>query len=57
MSINLETVRTIDVHCHPFLANEDPYTEVEFLEKLSLSVLPGMFNKRIRGKTGTLYSG
>ncbi len=57
MSIDLTRVRTIDVHCHPFLPNERPYSEIEFLEELSLSVRPGMFDQKMTSKTGMMYSG
>lgn len=43
MSVQLQSVKTIDVHTHPFLANPEPYNVEEFLRKLSLSVIPNMF--------------
>ncbi|MGM8364483.1 amidohydrolase family protein [Virgibacillus sp. W0181] len=46
MHINLQQVKTIDVHCHPFSANEKLFTEVDFLEHLSLAVVPNMFKKK-----------
>lgn len=57
MSLDLSSVKTVDVHCHPFTANEKPYTETEFLEKLSLSVIPGMFDQKMTIGSTTLYSG
>lgn len=57
MVIDLEGVKIIDVHCHPFLQNERPYMESEFLEELSLSVRPGMFATKIKTKTDSMYSG
>ena len=57
MSIDLSTVKTIDVHNHPFLPNEKPYTETGFLEKLSLSVRKWDFGEKIKLDGDTLYPG
>src|SRR5699024_2102359 len=46
MNISLTDVKTIDVHCHPYLENPSPFSEIEFLEHLSLSVLPNMFQEK-----------
>lgn len=43
MSLSLKEVKTVDVHCHPYVENKEPFNETEFLNELSLSVLPGMF--------------
>lgn len=40
MKISLKDVQAIDVHAHPYLANEKPYTAEEFVRKLSLAVIP-----------------
>lgn len=55
MSLNLQPVKTIDVHCHPFRANEKPFNEVAFLEQLSLAVVPNMF--RAKGPLDVVYPG
>jgi predicted TIM-barrel fold metal-dependent hydrolase len=38
--VSLRDVQAIDVHCHPYVANRKPYTPEEFVNKLSLSVIP-----------------
>ena len=55
MRVNLQQVKTIDVHSHPFLANEKPFTEIEFLEHLSLAVVPNMFKEK--NSSENLYPG
>ncbi|MBM7702107.1 amidohydrolase family protein [Metabacillus iocasae] len=39
MKVTLKDVPAIDVHAHPYEANVAPYTEVEYVRKLSLSVV------------------
>ncbi|MEC5423236.1 amidohydrolase family protein [Virgibacillus sp. C22-A2] len=56
MGINLGEIKTIDVHCHPFIANEKPYREEEFLRVLSLSVIPDMFKAGNMNRNG-VYPG
>ena len=55
MRVNLQQVKTIDVHCHPFIENKKPFTEIEFLEHLSLAVVPNMFKEK--KNTDRLYPG
>lgn len=43
--VDLSHMKAVDVHCHPYTANEEPYTPEEYLKKLSLSVLPNMFQE------------
>ncbi|MGG0184988.1 amidohydrolase family protein [Bacillus rhizoplanae] len=38
--VSLQHIHAIDVHAHPFVANQEPYTVEEFVRKLSLSVIP-----------------
>lgn len=38
--ITLRDVQAVDVHAHPYVANEQPYTSQDFIRRLSLSVLP-----------------
>ncbi|WP_027415031.1 amidohydrolase family protein [Aneurinibacillus terranovensis] len=40
MKISLNHVPAVDVHCHPYEANQEPYTNDEFVRKLSLAVIP-----------------
>ncbi|WP_066301334.1 amidohydrolase family protein [Bacillus sp. FJAT-29937] len=40
MKVSLKNVQAIDVHAHPYVANEKPYTAEEFLRQLSLAVIP-----------------
>lgn len=46
MALSLQQVKTVDVHCHPYVANEKPFNKVEFLNELSLSVSPDMFKEK-----------
>ncbi|MFC7392856.1 amidohydrolase family protein [Scopulibacillus cellulosilyticus] len=57
MTLNLSQIKTIDVHCHPFIANQEPYTPEEFLKKLSLSVIPDMFKAGEKGTLKRIYPG
>jgi predicted TIM-barrel fold metal-dependent hydrolase len=43
--ISLRDIQAVDVHAHPYLANEQPYTTEAFIRKLSLSVLPEQMHK------------
>ena len=52
MSINLQQVPAVDVHCHPFVAPEKPHTVESFLNTLSLSVIPDMFTKQDISENG-----
>ncbi|WP_440603905.1 amidohydrolase family protein [Bacillus sp. GB_SG_008] len=38
--VSLQHIHAIDVHAHPFVGNQEPYTVEEFVRKLSLSVIP-----------------
>ncbi len=38
--VSLKNIQSIDVHCHPFVANQEPYSPEEFVRRLSLSVAP-----------------
>jgi len=38
--VSLHGIPAIDVHAHPYVANERPYTPEEFVRKLSLAVVP-----------------
>ncbi|MGG0239870.1 amidohydrolase family protein [Bacillus rhizoplanae] len=38
--VSLQHIHAIDVHAHPFVANQEPYTVEDFVRKLSLSVIP-----------------
>ncbi|MBO8162166.1 MAG: amidohydrolase family protein [Brevibacillus sp.] len=38
--VSLQDVQVVDVHCHPYVANEEPYRPEEFVRKLSLAVIP-----------------
>jgi predicted TIM-barrel fold metal-dependent hydrolase len=40
MKVSLTGIQAIDVHAHPYSANEEPYTIEEFVRKLSLAVIP-----------------
>jgi hypothetical protein len=40
MKISLKNVPVVDVHCHPYEANKEPYTIDEFVQTLSLAVIP-----------------
>lgn len=40
MKVSLKDIQAIDVHAHPYLANDEPYTAEEFVRKLSLAVIP-----------------
>lgn len=55
MKVYLNHIRAIDVHCHPYEENKNPYTPQQFLQKLSLSVLPNMFNQM--SQTSSVCSG
>src|SRR5690625_15525 len=57
MSLDLSMIKSVDVHTHPFVPNESPYTPAEFLEQLSLAVVPGMFDQKITRGATTIYSG
>lgn len=45
MTLDLREIKAIDVHAHPYLLQPEPMTPVEFVRKLSLSVLPDMFKE------------
>ncbi|MBP0723946.1 amidohydrolase family protein [Bacillus sp. RG28] len=40
MKITLKDCQSIDVHAHPYSANNQPYTPDEYVKKLSLAVIP-----------------
>jgi hypothetical protein len=44
--VNLDSIKVIDVHCHPFHPITYSMEEDEFVRNLSLSVLPEMFTKQ-----------
>ncbi|MFE4200823.1 amidohydrolase family protein [Aneurinibacillus aneurinilyticus] len=46
MKEQLQNMHVIDVHAHPYVANTKPFTADEFVRKLSLSVIPEMFQKQ-----------
>lgn len=46
MKEQLQNMHVIDVHAHPYVANTKPFTADEFMRKLSLSVIPEMFQKQ-----------
>ncbi|MGF9964179.1 amidohydrolase family protein [Bacillus rhizoplanae] len=49
--VSLQHIHAIDVHAHPFVANQEPYTVEEFVRKLSLSVIPpSSINNYIQNK-------
>lgn len=41
--VTLNDVKVVDVHAHPFKEQKEPESPIEFLRKLSLSVVPEMF--------------
>lgn len=43
--VSLEATKVVDIHTHPYLANQEPYTVEEFVRKLSLSVIPNQISK------------
>jgi hypothetical protein len=43
VKINLQGIKAIDVHCHPYLPDTGALSPAEFVKKLSLSVIPDMF--------------
>ncbi|MGH2318623.1 amidohydrolase family protein [Planococcus sp. SE5232] len=43
--VNLNGVKVVDVHAHPFVAGKGEEDAISFLKKLSLSVNPNMFSK------------
>lgn len=48
MKVDLQGIKAIDVHCHPYVATSAPLSPAEFVQKLSLSVIPEMFAERSR---------
>ncbi|RST60333.1 amidohydrolase [Siminovitchia terrae] len=55
--IDLTSIKAVDVHCHPYIANEEPYSPEEYLRKLSLSVLPNMFKKAKEASSTKIFPG
>ncbi|TRY25471.1 amidohydrolase family protein [Brevibacillus sp. LEMMJ03] len=49
MTLDLSPIQAVDVHCHPYLQQTSPLSPAEFVRKLSLSVVPGMFQTVERG--------
>lgn len=43
MTLDLHAIPAIDVHAHPYLMHAEPMAPVDFIQKLSLSVIPDMF--------------
>ncbi|MEK4027593.1 amidohydrolase family protein [Pseudobacillus sp. FSL P4-0506] len=41
--VTLDGIKVVDVHAHPFREQREPENPVDFLRKLSLSVIPEMF--------------
>ena len=48
MTVDLRDIKAIDVHAQPYLLQSTPMTVAEFVQKLSLSVLPDMFKETNR---------
>ncbi|WP_110114053.1 amidohydrolase family protein [Bacillus sp. CGMCC 1.16541] len=48
MKVTLSDIPAIDVHAHPYEANIRPYTEEEYVKKLSLSVIPTKISRDAR---------
>lgn len=46
MKQQLQNIHVVDVHAHPYVPNTQPFTADEFMRKLSLSVIPEMFQKQ-----------
>lgn len=56
--VNLKETKAVDVHCHPFVPNKNPYNIEEFLDVLSLSVNPDMFKQeQLRTTNSNIYPG
>jgi hypothetical protein len=45
MKVSIKDCQAIDVHAHPYVANEEPYTIDEFVRKLSLAVIPSQISQ------------
>ncbi|MGO0061775.1 amidohydrolase family protein [Brevibacillus fluminis] len=48
MTLDLRSIKAIDVHAHPYLLSSTPLSVVDFVQKLSLSVIPDMFKETTR---------
>jgi predicted TIM-barrel fold metal-dependent hydrolase len=56
-SLTLKEIKVVDVHCHPYLPNLEPFTVNEFIRKLSLSVIPSMFKEGGKANSYQPYPG
>lgn len=57
MKVSLKEVQAIDVHAHPYLANEKPFTPEEFVRKLSLAVIPNQIPQNYKGLKNQPFPG